>query len=507
VIATIVNIGDVANAVVRRIPESMAWEFGALPIKVEDSALTVAFASEPHEGALRRIERATGLHVEPAVAPADQIQTELSRVFGRAATAIVQTWEAPAVRATARLHDRAFLERCSDIHIEPRPHSARVRFRIDGILRDAETIDDPLATSVVSRIKLLAGLDITDNHRPQDGRYTINSGGHVVDMRVSTVPVRDGENIVIRLFDRRMRSPSLRDLGMSDTIREAFSEVIARSSGFVVACGPNGSGKTNTLYAALSKLNTPERNICTVEDPVEQTVEGATQVQVNPKAGVTFASALRSLLRQDPNIIMVSEMREEEPASIAVSAAISGHMVFSTLHGNDAPRCIERIAELNVTRSSLAAGLSAVLSQRLVRRLCPHCKHGMHIDASTAHRFGLDRARMYFEARGCERCEGTGYHGRIGIFELIVINDALRDMISSGVTSTVFAQLAREYGYRCLAEDCIEKLHAGITSIEEFRRMIWQGENDFANYGNGKSPNGTSLLHILSNASKARRPS
>jgi type IV pilus assembly protein PilB len=445
--------------------------------------------------------------VEPALAPADQIQKELSRVFGRATTTLVQTSDAPAVRATARLHERAFLERCSDIHIEPRPHGARVRFRIDGILRDAEILDDPLATSVISRVKLLAGMDIADNRRPQDGRYTINPSGHVVDMRVSTVPVRDGETIVIRLLDRRALLPSLYDLGMPNVIRDAFSAVISQSSGFVVACGPTGSGKTSTMYAALSDLNTPERNICTVEDPVELALDGTTQVQVNVRAGVTFAAVLRSLLRQDPNVIMVGEMRDEETATIALSAALSGQMVFTTLHGNDAPRCIERLAELNVARSSLAAGLSAIISQRLVRRLCPHCKHGTHIDPSTAQRYGLDIDGMYFEPHGCERCDGTGYHDRIGIFELIVINDALRDMISSGVASTVIAQLAREYGYRPMVEDCIEKLHAGTTSIDEFRRVIWQGEADFANNDTAKSPSGTSLLQILSGASKARRRS
>jgi type IV pilus assembly protein PilB len=338
-----------------------------------------------------------------------------------------------------------------------------------------QSLEDPLAVSVVSRIKLLAGMDIADNRRPQDGRYTIRVAEHAIDMRVSTVPARDGEKIVVRLLDHHARLPSLRELGMPEAIREAFAEVIAQSCGFIVVCGPTGSGKTTSLYAALAELNTPERNVCTVEDPVEQAVQGATQVQVNVKAGVTFASVLRSLLRQDPNVIMVGEMRDAETANIAVSAALSGQMVFTTLHSNDAPRCIERLGELDVARSPLAAGLTATLAQRLVRRLCPHCKQDVRIDAATAQRYGLDRERAYFEPRGCERCDGAGYHDRIGIFELIVVDDVLRDAIASGVSSVAVAHLARQQGYRRMAEDCIDKLHAGITSIEEFARVAWWG--------------------------------
>jgi type IV pilus assembly protein PilB len=471
----LIQIGSVASAVVRRIPESLAWEYGALAINVSEETLTVAFANAPHAGALRRIERAAGLRVVPAVAPADQIQKELARVFGRAAITQAPTSDAPAVRAADRLHERAFFERCSDIHIEPRAQGARVRFRIDGFLREVESLDDPLAAAVISRVKLLAGMDIADNRRPQDGRYTIRVAERTVDMRVSTVPAREGEKIVIRLLDHHARLPSLRELGMPERIREAFAEVIAHSCGFIVVCGPTGSGKTTSLYAALAELNTPERNVCTVEDPVEQAVAGATQVQVNVKAGVTFASVLRSLLRQDPNVIMVGEMRDAETANIAVSAALSGQMVFTTLHSNDAPRCIERLAELNVARSPLAAGLTAILAQRLVRRLCPHCKSEYSIDAATAQRYGLDPNRSYFQARGCERCNGAGYHDRIGIFELIAIDDPLREAIAGGASSTALAALARERGYRRMAEDCVEKLHAGVTSVEEFARTAWWG--------------------------------
>jgi type IV pilus assembly protein PilB len=336
-------------------------------------------------------------------------------------------------------------------------------------------LEDQLATAAVSRIKILAGMDIADNRRPQDGRYTARVAEHPIDMRVSSVPARNGEKIVIRLLDHHTRLPSPEELGMAETMREIFFEVIRQSCGFVVACGPTGSGKTTTLYAALAALNTHESNVCTVEDPVEQAITGVTQVQVNVKAGVTFASVLRSLLRQDPNVIMVGEMRDPETANTAVSAALSGQMVFTTLHSNDAPRAIERLGELNVTRSSLAAGLTAVLAQRLVRRLCPHCKKAVSISAANARKYGLDHDRAYFDPSGCERCDGIGYRERIGIFELLIVNDTLRDMIANGASSVALARRARENGYRRMADDCVEKLNAGLTSIDEFRRAAWCG--------------------------------
>jgi type II secretory ATPase GspE/PulE/Tfp pilus assembly ATPase PilB-like protein len=470
---TLIEVGAVASVIARRIPESLAREYDALAVALSEQKITVAFPNPPEPGALRRIERATGLRVEPIIAPTEHVRKELSRVFGR--LEIAQNSDAPAVRATDRLHERAFFERCSDIHIEPRPNGARVRFRIDGFLRDAETLQDPLAAAVASRIKILAGMDITDNRRPQDGRYTVRIADHAIDMRVSSVPARDGEKLVIRLLDHHAHLPSPEELGMPPTIRETFFELVRQSCGFVVVCGPTGSGKTTTLYAALAALNAPERNVCTVEDPVEQAIDGITQVQVNVKAGVTFASVLRSLLRQDPNVIMVGEMRDAETANTAVSAALSGQMVFTTLHSNDAPRAVERLCELQVTRSSLAAGLTALLGQRLVRRLCPHCKQESTINAATARKYGLNPDLTYRKAQGCEHCDGVGYYGRIGIFELLTIDDELRDAIASRMSSTALAQYAHKRGYRQMADDCAEKLAQGLTSIEEFGRIAWWG--------------------------------
>lgn len=463
----------ISNSVVRTIPENLAWEYGALPLGASENTLTVAFAGEPPEGAIRRIERATGLRVQALSLPADQIQKELSRVFGRQSIAPTLNSDAPAVRALDRLHERAFFERCSDIHIEPYVGGARVRLRIDGFLREVEHIEDPLALAIVSRIKVLAGMDISDKRQPQDGRHTIRIAERSIDLRVSSVPARDGEKIVIRLLDHHARLPSLAKLGMPEEIRTAFSSLIGQSCGFIVVCGPTNSGKTTSLYAALAALNVPERNLCTVEDPVEQALAGITQVQVNVKAGVTFASILRSLLRQDPDVLMVGEMRDGETANTAVSAALAGQMVFTTLHANDAPRSIARLSELGVTRSSLAAGLSAALAQRLVRRLCTHCKRATRIDAVTAQRYGLQQEHVYFEAQGCERCDGVGYHDRIGIFELIVLDEELRDAVAGGASSLTLAQLARRRGYRPMVDDCLDKVRSGVTSISELARVAW----------------------------------
>jgi type IV pilus assembly protein PilB len=357
---------------------------------------------------------------------------------------------APAVTAVDDIHERASSLRCSDIHIEPQDEGFRVRFRIDGSLREVATYGPALGTSVVSRVKILAGMDIAERRQPQDGRYTIAAGGGSIDARVSSVPTRVGEKLVIRLFDRRTETPSLGELGMSQSVREAFEAATVRASGFIVVCGPTASGKTTTLYAALSSLNTPERNICTIEDPIEQTIRGVTQIQINPKAGSSFQSSLRALLRQDPDVLMIGEMRDTETATIAVSAALSGRLVFATLHSADAPRAIERLVELGVPRASLASTLTAILAQRLVRRICERCSES---------------------ALRCTHCSGARYFGRVGLFELIAVGEDLRDAIAGGASAAVIREVAARTGYRSLADDGASKLRDGITSATEIARV------------------------------------
>lgn len=469
------TIGDAPPAVVRRIPEALAWEFEALAVALDGDVISVAFANAPTPAAIARIERATELRVRAVRAPADQVRKGLSHVFGRAAVAPGRGIgaDAPAVRAVDALHERAFFERCSDIHVEPQAGGARVRFRIDGFLREVESFPDALALAVTSRIKVLAGMDIAEKRQPQDGRYSLEIAGHVLDARISSMPARDGEKIVVRLLDHHAQLPSLDDIGMAAEMQDRFRETIERSCGFVVVCGPTGSGKTTTLYAALSHLNAPERNLCTVEDPVEQAIAGVTQVQVNARAGVSFASVLRALLRQDPNVIMVGEMRDAETAETAIAASLAGQLVLATLHSNDAPRTVERLVELGVSRSSLAAGLSAVVAQRLVRLLCGACKRPTEPSPADVRRYAPTPGETFFGPGGCERCSGVGYRGRIGIFELLAIDDVVRDAIVAGASSVAVGTLAP--GYRTMTEDGLAKCRAGLTSLAEVTRVAVRG--------------------------------
>jgi type II secretory ATPase GspE/PulE/Tfp pilus assembly ATPase PilB-like protein len=467
-----VDISDVDPALARTIPESLAWEFGALAIATGGPGrLTVAFAEAPADEALARLERATQMTINPVIARNDILQKALASAFGRTMPRLRYADDAPAISAVDALHERAFFERCSDIHLESRTGETRVRFRTDGLLREVARFGEPLAGPIVSRIKLLAGIDIADRRQPHDGRYTVTVAGRRLDARVSSVPMFDGESVVVRLLDHQVQLPALKELGFQAAMGETFEALLGLSCGFVIVSGPTGSGKTTTLYAALERLNTPDRAICTVEDPVERAIAGIVQVQVNAKASLTFASVLRAHLRQDPDVILVGEMRDAETADTAISAALSGQLVLATIHSGDAPRTVDRLAELGADRRSIAAGLTAAVGQRLVRRLCAHCKVPGSIAAVEARRYGLDGTAEYFEPAGCERCAGAGYLGRIGIFELIVLDDLMREAIAGGAASGRLATLAASRGYRSLRHDCLDKVRSGITSFAEFARV------------------------------------
>jgi type IV pilus assembly protein PilB len=469
-----IDLSGVAPSIARMIPLGIAQEFGALAVSCDGERLFVAFGDVPSEIALSRIERSTSLRVVPLRARHEQIALALGRAWGTSAQPPVlrnEPIDAPAVRAVDDLHDRAFVARASDIHIEPTHEGARARFRVDGVLREAGRFESGLAQAMVSRIKVLAGMDIAERRQPQDGRYSVTIAGHAIDARVSSVPSIDGETLAVRLLDRRANLPGLNELGLPHDLVARYREAVARPAGFIAVCGPTGSGKTTTLYASLAHLDAGTRNICTVEDPVEQTISGTTQVQVNTRAGATFSSILRAMLRQDPDVIMVGEMRDAETAKTALHAALSGRMVVSTLHSADAPRAIDRLEELGLSRASLAAGLSALLAQRLVRRLCQACKEPASIDASTAERLRVERERTYFEARGCERCDGSGYSGRTGVFEFIAVDDTVRDAVASGASSVAISRLARKQGFRPMADDAMAKCRDGITSLSELSRV------------------------------------
>ncbi len=380
--------------------------------------------------------------------------------------------DGPAVRAVDARLRRAIGLRASDVHVEPAlDGTGVVRMRVDGILQLADGLAADVYAAFVSRVKLLAGMDIANRRIPQDGRYSLTVDGRSIDARVSSVPTLDGEKLVIRFFDHHTALPRLADLGMDDAALAAYRTVAHAPWGFVVVSGPTGSGKTTTLYASIAELDRTTRNVCTVEDPVEARIAGTAQVQVNVRAGVTFPAVLRSFMRQDPDVIMIGEMRDDETVAVGVAAALAGQTVFATVHSNDAPRTIDRLAELGVERHSLAAALTAVVAQRLVRRLCAACRRADPIPLA-ARRLLPPDATTWYLARGCAACEGSGYRGRTGIFEVLVVDDPIREAIATGASSAAIARLAAGRGHRSLFDAAARALLDGTSSFEEIDRVV-----------------------------------
>ena len=381
----------------------------------------------------------------------------------------------PVVRFVNAIILKAIQDGASDIHIEPDETVLRVRFRIDGVLRQDEKINPPLglAPAIVSRIKIMSSLDIAERRAPQDGRMRVNAAGRSIDLRVSIIPAYTGEKTVIRILDRNSMMGDLSALGLSPRILESLTDQVQQPNGVVLVTGPTGSGKTTTLYAALATINSIDRNICTVEDPTEYSLPMINQMQVNERAGLTFASALRALLRQDPDVMMVGEIRDAETAKIAIEASLTGHLVFSTLHTNDAIAAIPRMVYMGVESYLLAAAINGVLAQRLVRRVCENCKVLVEPDEMQRHYF--ERAQVEVETvphgEGCKSCGGHGYSGRVGIHELFVVDDALRDVITTDPSLTNLRNIASEKGHKNLAFDGLVKVAQGITSFDEVLRV------------------------------------
>lgn len=459
---------DLKPDVLRRVPRALALRYDVLPLAVEGSVLTVAVPDAADADVLDRLRLATGQEIRPVEAPRDLIKRHVTAIFAPTETGparVVSQSDAPAVRILDSIHDRAVLASASDLHIEPTRDGGRVRHRVDGILR--EVMDVPVATfaPLVSRIKLLAGMDISDKRQPQDGRYTLELHGRSIDARVSSMPTIWGEKLVVRLLDHHVAVPRLEHLGMPHEFLERFRHSIHAPHGFVVVSGPTGSGKTTTLYASISERNVSTQNICSVEDPVEIRIPNVSQVQVNARAGLTFASALRSFWRQDPNVIMIGEVRDSETANVAVSAALSGQFVLTTLHSNDAPRTIARLVDIGVDPHTLACALTAVVAQRLVRKLCLYCREPAPRGES------LESGGSAFRAAGCSRCAGTGYRGRTGIFEFLFVDETIRDAIAAGGSAMVAAVLDRS-SYQPMEEDALGKVARGLTSFEEVQRVL-----------------------------------
>jgi type IV pilus assembly protein PilB len=489
----------------------MAKRYRAVIVAKENGRLLVAMADPLDIFAIDEIRQHTKHEIEAAIATEEDIQTALKRLY-RTDSAVSDTVkelmrdlgesemllhdnadeelsaeelreiadDAPVVRLANMIITQAITDGASDIHIEPTRECVKVRYRIDGVMVDSMVLPKRVQASLTSRFKILANMDIAEKRVPQDNRISATIDGREYDFRVSTLPCIYGEKIVMRVLNKSSVRVGLDKLGfLPDTLAQ-LEEVVSRSYGIILVTGPTGSGKSTTLYSILSKLNTGLVNIITAEDPVEYELPGINQVQVNPKAGLTFASALRSMLRQDPDIIMVGEMRDRETATIAIEAALTGHLVLSTLHTNDSSSAPPRLTEMGVEPFMIASSLIAVLAQRLVRTLCPRCKQPYQPTESEFTTYGftppanLHEVTIY-RAKGCENCKNTGYKGRTGIHELLVMSDPVRDLILKHAAAYAIQKVAVEHGLRLLKEDALQKVLLGRTSIEEVVRVIYSG--------------------------------
>jgi type IV pilus assembly protein PilB len=380
--------------------------------------------------------------------------------------------DAPIIRMVSMLIIEAHRAGASDIHLEPLDKKFRVRFRIDGVLQEMQAPPKRLQSAIVSRLKIMTGsMSIAEKRLPQDGRIQVKIKKKPIDLRVSTIPTNHGESVVMRVLDKSSLVLGLPELGFFSDDQETFERLIQLPDGILLVTGPTGSGKTSTLYACLNYINKPDRKIITVEEPIEYQMTGINQVQVNPEIGMTFPAALRSILRQAPNVIMIGEIRDLETATIATNASLTGHLVFSTLHTNDAPSAIARLVDIGVQPFLVASSLRAIMAQRLVRRICPNCRQPADLSESEMRALRIDPSQLrdaqVMQGKGCEQCRGTGYKGRMGIFEIFVFDDEVRHMINKRSATLSLRQRARELGMRTLREDGVRKVLAGLTSAEE----------------------------------------
>ncbi len=440
----------------------------------------------------------TGLRIAPMLVPAADIQRALGRHYGLAAGGTgnglpdepgaaapqpsppdasdesegrASEHDAPLVKLVHGLITEAIRRRASDIHLEPLERRFRVRYRIDGVLLEVEGPPKHLQLALLSRVKIMANIDIAEKRVPQDGRIQIFTEGRTLDLRVSSLPTAHGESIVMRILDQEGLKLGMPEMGLLPDDQQQLAQLLASPDGMVLVTGPTGSGKTTTLYACLHQLNQSDRKIITVEEPVEYQISGINQVPVNPAIGMTFAAALRAMLRQSPNIIMLGEIRDRETAEIAINASLTGHLVFSTLHTNDAPSAVSRLIDIGAKPFLIAAALRASLAQRLVRRICPQCRRGYTPSVQERHALNLTPAQWatatFAHGAGCAACHGTGYQGRFGIFEIFLIDDEIRALIYENASASRLRQVARRAGRLTMREDGIRKVLAGLTTIEE----------------------------------------
>jgi len=483
--------------VLNEISSRFLKENRVVPVELRNDTLEVIMDDPSRSDIVEALEYATGTRIIAYQGDHDEITDYLEKFYGRENTInrIIEdidqltyediseeeedighlkdlASEAPIIKLVNLIITRAIENRASDIHLEPYEDELKVRYRIDGVLHEVESTPRRLQSAIISRIKIMAKLNIAERRLPQDGKIKLKVLGKDIDMRISTIPVLHGESVVIRLLDRESIVIDLEQLGFPSDTLQGFNKIISLPNGIMLVTGPTGSGKTTTLYGALDKINSPEKKIITVEDPVEYQLKGVNQIQVKPQIGLNFANTLRHIVRQDPDIIMIGEIRDLETAEIAIQSSLTGHLVFSTLHTNDAPSAITRLIDMGVESYLLASTLRGILAQRLVRVICPECRE---VDRETILEerliLGIPEDTTLYRGMGCEHCAGTGFYGRTGIFELLTVDDGIRRLISVGVDSNELRRQARSSGMRTLSEDGARKVMEGVTTISEVIRV------------------------------------
>lgn len=472
------------------IPEELARRYTLIPFAFQEGKLQVAMANPTDRKAWDDVGLYSGYPVEPFLAGAEEIRVAIRECFtirnseeeiSEKPIRVMNSWiveqevyeqEAPVIRLVDSLFRQAVRELASDIHWEPRENSFVIRFRIDGLLEDRTTLSLKTAEGIIARIKVMAGMDVTERRIPQDGRIILELSDKRVDIRISTLATVYGEKVVTRILDQETARRSLAQLGMRKDVEEGVRKLLQQPHGLILITGPTGSGKTTTLYALLRELQSESCNIISIEDPVEYRLPGVNQAQVNPRIGLDFAGGLKAILRQDPDIIMVGEIRDKETAQIATAAALTGHLVLSTVHTNTAAEALARMLDMDIEPYLVAASVCGVISQRLVRKLCPNCRQVCPVSAEVKESFKWDNVEYIYSPRGCSKCRGTGYNGRIGIHEFLPYSQEIKELVLQKQSSQVLEQVSKSLGIMNLKEDALLKVVEGYTSLEEVIRIL-----------------------------------
>lgn len=493
---------EIDPAMIEQVPESVARENNVIPLEIQGESLLVALDDPMNFEVLEKLRFILNRDIRVAMAPKDAIQNSINRHYGQTETESVDSMiqeftetaidftetelseaeaeadadeSSPIVKLVNLVITEAMNMRASDIHVEPFEDRIRIRYRIDGVLVERDSPPRRLLAAMISRIKIMGNIDIAEKRRPQDGRIKTRMGGKEFDLRVSIMPTNHGQGVVLRILDRDNIKVGIRNLGFGEDNYRKFQNIIRRPNGIFLVTGPTGSGKTTTLYSALGELNRPDRKIITAEDPVEYYLPGINQCEVKHKIGLTFSRIIRAMLRQAPNVILVGEIRDTETAEMAIQASLTGHLVFSTLHTNDAPGSITRLIDMGVQPFLVASSIMAVMAQRLVRVICPKCKETYEPDPSEILEFDITEDQLatgeFIRGRGCNHCQHTGYRGRKAVFELMVMNSTLREMAFNSEPTQNLRRQARLFGMKTLVEDAVDKALLGVTTLSEAYKL------------------------------------